>query len=297
MSGAVALRGALRGARSSPYDVAFWAVWALSLGALALGGDRSDLIQGVVGAAVFAGLYALTRRFTDGPVTRDAPRNFQLGRIVVALVLLLTTIEIMSRDAGGVVGAWSALHWGITARLVPLVRVLDAESLDSVVRYVILPGAVVVALGWRARHLGFGRSRRGTLAALLTWSALPLLVYGVAALVIGHGKPAALAHRFFIDVFRNGYAEEIFFRGMLMTVTVRAFGVSAGNVAQALLFGLTHLGADLRDVHGVAWVAVADGVATQAVAGYFMGLLTLRTGNVLAAGAVHALLDGGAVFA
>jgi membrane protease YdiL (CAAX protease family) len=211
-------------------------------------------------------------------------------------VLLLTTIEIVWRGAGGVVGAWSAMHWGITARLMPLVRVLDAESLDSTVRYVILPGAVLVALGWRARHLGFGRSRRGTLAALVTWSALPLVLYGGAAIVIGHGKLAVLAHRFFIDVFRNGYTEEIFFRGMLMTLTVRAFGVSAGNVTQALLFGLAHLGADLRDVHGVAWVALADAIGTQAVAGYFFGLLTLRTGNVLTAGAAHTLLDGGAVF-
>ncbi|HWT07473.1 MAG TPA: CPBP family intramembrane glutamic endopeptidase [Xanthomonadales bacterium] len=293
MSGAVASRGA----RPSPYDVTFWAIWAASLVALALGGDRSDLIQGVAGVAVFAGLYALVRRFTDGPAARDAPRNVALGAVVVLAALLLMTIDILKRDAGGIVGAWSALHWGITTRLVPLVRVLDAESLDGTVRNVIVPGLVLVALGWRARHLGFGRSRRGTLAALLTWSALPLAVYGVAALVIGNGKPAALAHRFFIDVFRNGYAEEIFFRGMLMTVTVRAFGVSAGNVAQALLFGVAHLGADLRDVHGVAWIALADAVGIQAVAGYFFGLLTLRTGNVVAAGAAHTLLDGGAVFA
>jgi membrane protease YdiL (CAAX protease family) len=293
VSGAVASRAA----RPSPYDVAFWALWALSLAAIALGGDRSDTIQAVAGVVVFAVLYAVVRRFTDGPAAPDAPRNGVLGAVVVVAVLPMMTIGIVNRDAGGIVGAWSALHWDITARLVPLVRVLDAESIDGTVRNVIVPGLVLVARGWRARHLGFGRSRRGSLAALLTWSALPLAVYGVAALVIGHGKPAALAHRFFIDVFRNGYAEEIFFRGMLMTAAVRALGVTAGNVAQALLFGLAHLGADLRDVHGVAWIALADGVATQAVAGYFFGLLTLRTGNVLAAGAAHTLLDGGAVFA
>jgi membrane protease YdiL (CAAX protease family) len=281
----------------SRYDVAFLILWVLSLVALAVGGDRSDLIQGVVGGVVFAGLYALARRFTDGPVACDAPRNLALGAVIVAAVLLLTMVEVLRRDEGGVVGAWSALHWGITARLVPLVRVLDAESLDSTVRYVLVPGLVLVALGWRARHLGLGRSRHGTLAALVSWSALPLVVYGVAAFAIGHGKPAALAHRFFIDIFRNGYAEEIFFRGMAMTLAVRALGVSAGNVAQALVFGLWHLGADLRDVHGVVWIALADAMATQAVAGYFFGLLTLRTGNVAVAGAAHTLFDGGAVFA
>ncbi|MDQ6926499.1 MAG: CPBP family intramembrane metalloprotease [Candidatus Eremiobacteraeota bacterium] len=282
--------------RQSPYDLAFAILWVLALVALAVGGDRFDLIFGVVGAVVFAGLYALVRRFSDGPVARDAPRNIALGAAVVAAALLLMMVETLNHDAGGVVGAWSALHWGITTRLVPLVRVLDAQSLDNTVRYVILPGLVLVALGWRARHLGFGSSRRGTLAALMTWCAPPLVLFGVAALVIGHGKPAALAHRFFIDVFRNGYAEEIFFRGMLMTLMVRAFGVSAGNVAQALVFGLWHFGADLRDVHGVIWLALADAMGTQALAGFFFGLLTLRTGNVLAAGAAHTLFDGGAVF-
>lgn len=296
MSGAVALQAALRRAGTSRYDLAFWALWILSLVALALGGDRSDLIQGVVAVGMFAGLYAVVRRFTDGPAGQDAPRNVVLGAVVVMAALVLMTIDILRRDAGGIVGVWSALHWGVTTRLVPLVRVLDAESLDGTVRNVILPGLVLVALGWRARHLGFGRSRRGALASTMTWAALPLVVYGVAALVIGHGKPAELAHRFFIDVFRNGYAEEIFFRGMLMTVTVWAFGVSGGNVAQALLSALAHFGADMRDVHGVALVALADAVGTQAVAGYFFGLLTLRTGNVVAAGAAHTLLDGGAIF-
>jgi membrane protease YdiL (CAAX protease family) len=282
--------------RRSPYDAAFFILWVLSLIALAIGGDRFDLIFGVVAGIVFAGLYALARRFTDGPVTRDAPRNLALGGAIVAALLLLMMAEALRRDAGGVVGAWSALHWGITGRLVPLVPVLDDQSLDNAVRYVLVPGVVLLALGWRARHLGFGRSRRGTLAALAAWSALPLIVFGVAAFAIGHGKPAALAHRFFIDVFRNGYAEEIFFRGTVMTVAVRALGVSAGNVAQALVFGLWHLGADLRDVHGVMWLALADATATQALAGYFFGLLTLRTGNVAAAGAAHTLFDGGAVF-
>jgi membrane protease YdiL (CAAX protease family) len=42
--------------------------------------------------------------------------------------------------------------------------------------------------------------------------------------------------------------------------------------------------------------AVADAIGTQAIAEYLFGLLTLRTGNVVAAGAAHTLYDGGAVF-
>ena len=282
--------------RPSPYDVAFLALWAAALVALALGNDRADLLQGLAIIAVMGGSYLLTRRFTDAPAALGAPRTIVLGAVIVAAVLLLLNFEMFRRDADGVVGAWSSLHWGITSRLAPLVPVLDDQSLNNTVSYVLLPGLLLALIGWRARDLGLGRSRRGTLKALSLWSAPPLVLYVVAAFVIGHGKPQALAHRFFIDVFRNGYAEEILWRGMVMTVTVRAFGVSAGNVAQALVFGLWHIGADLRDVHGIVWLAVADAIGTQAIAGYFFGLLTLRTGNVLAAGAAHALYDGGAVF-
>lgn len=289
--------GLARGLRPTRYDLAFLIVWLLALGALAAGGDRSDLVQGVLAGPVFGGLYLITRRITDpAPAPGTAHRNVIAGGIVVVLVVALTMWETIPRDDSGRVGAWSALHWGITARLAPLFGWLDPGSLDNTIRYVVMPGVVLVLLGWRAADLGFGRSRRGTPWTVVVWSLLPLVVYGALAFAIGHGKLGQLAHRFFIDIFRNGFAEEIFFRGMVLRVSMLAFGTSAGNVAQALVFGLCHIGADLRDVHGIPWLACADAVGTQAIAGYFFGLFTQRTGNVLAAGTAHALLDGGAIF-
>ncbi len=98
-----------------------------------------------------------------------------------------------------------------------------------------------------------------------------------------------------LDIFRNGFAEEILFRGMLLSVVTQRLGLANGHVCQALLFGLWHLGADLRDNH-VVWMALAEGVSTQAIAGYAYGKVTQRTGNILAAGTSHTLYDGGAIF-
>ena len=98
-------------------------------------------------------------------------------------------------------------------------------------------------------------------------------------------------------MFRNGFAEEILWRGMVLRLLIAPLGVSGANVAQAIGFGLWHLPADLREPHAVLWNALAECIATQGFNGYVMGLLRLRTGNVLVPGVFHALIDGGAVFA
>ncbi len=277
-------------------DAVFAALVVLSLAVLGIGGDRTDLVQGLLLVVVFSALYAVTRRFTDPPAAARRPRAFAAAGVVVAFAFLYTLVERLPASTPAV-AALSGFHWAIAARLAVAMPLLDVQSIDNTLRYVLFPGLVLVALGWKAADFGFGPSRRGTKWAVLLWAGPPLVTFGALAFFVGHGKPVELLHRFFIDIFRNGFAEEILFRGMLLRLAVVSFGIPAANVAQALLFGLWHLGADLRDVHGVVSLALADGVATQALFGYFAGLLTLRTGNVLTSGALHTLYDGGAIFA
>jgi membrane protease YdiL (CAAX protease family) len=284
------------GGRRVSADAIFLVLWLSADAALLIGGDRFDGLQGLIVGSILLALMWLTRGFTPPPQALPLPRNAFLGTIVVVAIVVLTGLDAVVRGPSGLLGAWNALHWGITDRLVPIVRVLDDESVDNTVRYVLVPLGLLLVLGWRAGSFGCGPSRRGTARAALLWSALPFVGYGIGAAIIGHGKPVQLAHRYFIDVFRNGYAEEILFRGMLLGVVVPRLGLATGNVVQALAFGLWHLGADLRDTHANVWLALADGVATQAMAGYAYGKLTLRTGNVLAAGASHAIYDGGTIF-
>jgi membrane protease YdiL (CAAX protease family) len=276
-------------------DAAFITLWAVSAVALAFAGDRFDALQGLVLGAALLVLMALTRRITGQPRVLASPRNARIGAGVVLAVVVLTGFDAFGRPPK-LLGWWSFLHGEAALLIARVVPILDLQSLDNSVRYVLLPLIVLFALGWRLRDVGFGPARRGTLRTALLWSAPSGLGYVIAAIAIGDHKLALLFQRFLTDVFRNGYAEEILFRGMLLGVAVRAFGLSTGNVVQALVFGAWHLGADLHDTRGVVWLALADGIATQAIAGYAFGWLTLRTGNVVAAGAAHTFYDGGAIF-
>lgn len=272
------------------FDVGFLVLCAVACGVLAVGGDRADAAQGLAEGAVLATLYAFTRRFTDAPRPLARPPRATAAALIVAALLCLTTAEIAIGPVGPVLGSWSTFHWSVASTVQRAIPVLDVESVNPALTFAVLPAVILIALGWRARDLGCGPSRRGTRRTLALWCGVPLIAYAIA-LALGHGSLGALAHRTFIDIFRNGFAEEILFRGIVLLLTASVFGLSAGNVAQALAFGLWHFGADLRDVHGNAMLAVCDGIATQALFGYFQGLVTLRTGNVLVSGSVHALAD------
>jgi len=273
-----------------PFDVGFLVLCGLGCGTLAAGGDSADAVQGFVSIPVLMAIYALTRRFTDAPRPSTRPPHTVAAAVIVLSLLAVTTAELAMGATGPVLGAWSALHWSIASTVQRAIPVLDVGSVNAALTFAILPVVVLIALGWRARDLGFGPSRRGTRRTFAMWCGIPVVAYAIV-LALGHGSLGALAHRAFIDIFRNGFAEEILFRGILLRITAYAFGLSAGNVAQALAFGFWHLGANLRDVHGNVTLAVFDGIATQALFGYFQGLITLRTGNILVSGSVHALAD------
>jgi membrane protease YdiL (CAAX protease family) len=284
------MNGAAVSRRGDIYDLAYLLLCALACAALTVGGDAGDAVQGIALAAITLPLYALTRRFTDAAQRPAAPRRAAVAAVFVGLLLAATTAEIAAGGRGPLLGAWSTAHWGVASAVQRALRVLDLETVDAALTYAIFPSIVVAALGWRWRDIGFGPSRTGFGRALALWCGLPIAVYAVA-LALGHGTLGALVHRTVIDVFRNGFAEEILFRGIVLRLTASAFGLSAGNVVQALLFGCWHLGADLRDVRGNPALALLDGIATQSLFGYVMGLLTLRTGNVVVPGFVHALAD------
>jgi membrane protease YdiL (CAAX protease family) len=275
-------------------DVVYLALCVLACIAIAARGDAGDALQGVGALIVLVPLAGVMRGFTDPAVRGSAPPHRIVATVLVGTLFVVTTIEVAYHPPGGIVGAWSSFHWGIATDVAHAIRVLDDESVNSTLVFVVLPVALLAAIGWRRRDLGFGPSRRGATRALAFWCAIPLALYA-AALALGHATLTALGHRFFIDLFRNGYAEEILFRGIVLRLTVAAFGLSLGNVVQAVLFGIFHLGADLRDVHGDTVLALLDGFATQGLFGYVMGLIALRTGNVFVAGAVHALVDVAAI--
>jgi membrane protease YdiL (CAAX protease family) len=84
----------------------------------------------------------------------------------------------------------------------------------------------------------------------------------------------------------NALAEELAYRGAMRTWLTPSLGVTAANLAQALLFGLSHTGRDFVGVQGVIPVMVA-----MVVVGFIAGVVARRTKSLTIPLAVHAAAD------
>jgi membrane protease YdiL (CAAX protease family) len=96
-------------------------------------------------------------------------------------------------------------------------------------------------------------------------------------------QPAALAPALLFAA-SNALAEELAYRGAMRTWLAPALGVVRANLAQAIVFGLAHSGADF--VGPVAPVA-----ASMILAGFIAGVVARRTGSLTLVIAIHAAAD------
>jgi uncharacterized protein len=123
------------------------------------------------------------------------------------------------------------------------------------------------------------------------------IVLGPLGLLLG----AALARPFFgtfsldltdlgflvpalVFAISNGVSEELAYRGALLNWTGRVTGTWAALVAQAIVFGLAHGGADV----GGSPVVL---MAVLGLGGFVAGLIALRTRSLLLPIAWHVALD------
>lgn len=152
---------------------------------------------------------------------------------------------------------------------------------------IIIPLAVVVALGASFREIGFGpgyRSWRVGGALFL----LNLLLIGLI-LVAGWSTPDVVLLGAIPSFLTAALPEEILFRGIVMTRLGRLFGTGWGISLSSLLFGLYHLGANMagRDLG----TALALCIVSQGVGGLGFAIIFLRTHNILATVLAHGMGD------
>jgi len=93
-------------------------------------------------------------------------------------------------------------------------------------------------------------------------------------------QPAALAPALLFAA-SNALAEELAYRGAMRTWLAPALGMVGANLAQAIVFGLAHSGADF--VGPVAPVA-----ASMILVGFIAGVVARRTGSLTLMIAIHA---------
>jgi membrane protease YdiL (CAAX protease family) len=83
------------------------------------------------------------------------------------------------------------------------------------------------------------------------------------------------------------FAEEVFFRGVVLNAWRREYGVAAGLVGSSVLFGLIHFG--LNPIETLP--GALPGLVPFVLMGGVLGILALRTGTLIAPIAAHATLN------
>ncbi len=199
------------------------------------------------------------------------------------------------------------LSWGTFAQ--PLADPTGAQCADlfappALWRFVeALVGLVVLAIVIRDRGasaadigLRLGSKRLGVLAVVGVFVVAPLALLGGSLLgssllggsffgtfALDLSQPAAFAPAL-VFAASNALAEELAYRGAMRTWLAPALGVVGANLAQAIVFGLAHSGAD--------FVGPEAPVATSMIlAGFIAGVIARRTGSLTLLIAIHAAAD------
>ncbi len=154
----------------------------------------------------------------------------------------------------------------------------------NIVTQLLIPLLIFLALGYGARALGF--RLRGW------WLVLPLTVPTLLLQVAGGGLAINLARfpaAFLFNLGISGLPEEFWARSLLQTRLERILGSALrGAIVAAVVFGLMHAPAHVRN-YGSDWLRVlAACLGRQALVGFVFGYLWLKTRSLAPGALWHA---------
>lgn len=224
---------------------------------------------------------------------------------VVALAVIVDAIVL-------VVAMHVVLPWMRTSFPLEAVtnNLIQATLVFSLTRFVLVAVGVAIWIGGlRARDVGLqrGRLREGSLVVLGVWIAMQLtgaLIGLVATGSIGispYWTPDRLlpiAGELLAQFLGNAFAEEVIFRGFLLTQVVlmlraaiprRGRRLTASVLLSQLVFSLSHI--PERIASGYTPVQMVLNLAVTWVWGILFAVLYLRTGNLFVVIGVHALVN------
>lgn len=225
----------------------------------------------------------------------------------VVLVVLVVAVVLTSWRWPGSIAAWSAvvpvaiiLTWRASAAT-PIPVAADctnplAPMAASRATEAALVLCVVAALAYRLsssrRELGLRAPHRAAVLLGSAGFAAVLLAAVVGGDVVTRGLygeirlalPLAALAPALVFALSNSLLEEVVYRGAMRAWFARSIGVAAAIAAQALIFGLAHLGPGVTG-------AVVPLVVTMTGVGLVGGLVTVRTGSLFAPIATHVAAD------
>ncbi len=159
-------------------------------------------------------------------------------------------------------------------------------ELWKVASYVIVPGAVLMALGARAMELGLRLpSVRTTLATLVC--LVPSATFVGWGVWSGRLSAAGLFLLLIHNLFSNGFSEEFLCRGMMLS-HLRAFlDTDWALLIQALLFALLHFHPTGAEEQQMPLRSLAEDIALNLPLGLAFGYLALRSRSLVLPTLLH----------
>jgi membrane protease YdiL (CAAX protease family) len=242
-------------------------------------GHQADAFRTFRYSLMFLALAFVTTRLTSAE-TSERPRIGNYAWIQFALIgaAIFFTGLVSSR-----LGSEDATHFDVVGSVYSVGCWQFFVEVCAVFMGLRLLGVARADLGLRK----WGRG--GTLVAII-WvaTALGFLISDMIFRVIA---PLEAFHQVALNVFRNGFSEEFLFRGVLLSRLRAVVNDDWALFTQAMLFGVWHYGADVRASEGNPLVTACFMITVQAVFGYSLGYLALRTRSIAIGAAFHAIAD------
>ena len=163
------------------------------------------------------------------------------------------------------------------------------SGVPNFVLFVVVPGALVFALGARPCELGLGRPTPGTGPA----AAVCLAPFAIAWLVrvsSGALTPSPLGVAILHNALSNGFSEEFLFRGLWLGHARAFMRTDWALLIQAIAFALMHLGTSLHDEPNALGI-LANVIALNVPLGFILGLIALRSGSIWLPELIHMAYD------
>lgn len=220
-----------------------------------------------------------------------------LPLLLLLLVLAPAAAMLLTAPLGWGLGF---LPWGAEGPPPPT-RVFSRVTVLGFVLGVILLRARLGYTAWLGEMLRWDRDSRRQLATGLVYSLLPLLALAVALVVLGAWRwlpqpPLKMLSRlpgYVASALLIGLLEETLFRGIILTLLVRAWGAWRGLFFSALFFAFLHpLGTPIEAPADYSFLAGASALASllalfqeplvqRQLVGYFLGGLILARATLL----------------
>ena len=295
---------ALRPALRSSAVWTFAVLWVISATYLAITGHAGTSLQWL-GILIGLGLFILlTVGLTAGAPQRAAEAERGKRSTLLWLQVALVVAVIALTGQRGIVlhevappmlehiPLWSPFVGFLEETGIRLGRAGYLKNQNYLVNPVLMfvvPLPLLLLLGARWRSLGFERGWR-TWRVVVLWS-IGVVGYWLFNLITGTWSVGRLGHKLLSNTMQNGFFEEFLFRGVLQTRLSRLISPSWGLVLSSLGFGLWHIGVDAKELGGDFLAGAAMSILIQSPMGLALGVIFLRTRNLLACSVIHVVFN------